>query len=436
MHITRTITVLAAATLVGAGLAGCSSSASTTGNAASGPVSYMTWESNQTNAALDATMKKFSASSKITVTREEAPNADYAQKLASLIMAKKAPDFFWCTTAEAQNLAAEGLLYDWSSKLDSGDGLKAANFSPGSLAMWKTPDGKLSGIPTLANTYGFFYNADAFTAAGLQPPKIGWTWDDLFTDIQKLKAANPKSTPLVNQWALLESPQGVSAYSVANGGQPFVDSFVHAKTVQADPTLLDGFNKFAAAIKSGEMSGPDYDATNAMAAFSNGNIPLMFGGQWLQQSIAPNKPKFNWGYAPWPAGSVSSVQPIEANGVCSPVTMKNPDATWKAISYMESTGFNDVMKTVPVAPIAYEPGSAGYYENLQSAGDPASLSIEATAKYELGAKDKFITQFLDDWATKAGDIVTTSWNPALSGKTSGSAGVDATVSGIKGLIGK
>jgi len=435
MRITRTIAALAAAGLVSLGLAGCGSAASTS-SSSGGSVSYMTWESNQTNAAFDKTMAKFEKSSGIKVTREEAPNADYAQKLASLIMSKKAPDYFWCTTAEAQNLAAEGLLYDWSSKLKSGDGLKASNFSSGSLALFKTPDGKLSGIPTLANTYGFFYNADAFKAAGLAAPKIGWTWDDLFSDLQKLKAANPKSTPLINQWTLLDSPQGASAYSVANGGKPFVDSFVHAKKVQADSTLLDGVTKFADAIKAGEMTGPDYDATNAMAAFSNGSVPLMFGGQWLQQSIAPNDPKFSWGFAPWPAGTSGSVQPIEANGVCSPSTLKDPDQTWKAISYMETSGFNDAMKTVPVAPIAYTPGSKGYYANLEAAGDPASLSIEATAKYELSAKDTFITQFLDDWATKAGDIVTTSWNPALSGKTSVDAGVDATVKGIKGLISK
>ncbi|GAB3804226.1 hypothetical protein GCM10028798_24190 [Humibacter antri] len=435
MHRTRWAAATAAAAIVGLALAGCSTSGSGSAHG-SGTVTYMTWETNATNAALDKSMAKFEKSSGIHVTREAAPNADYAQKLASLILAKKAPSYFWCTTAQAQNLAAEGLLYDWSSHLDSGTGLKASEFAPGSLALWKSKDGKVTGIPTLANTYGFFYNASTFTAAGLPAPKIGWTWNDLFNDIGKLKAADSGTTPLVAAWPLLDSPQGVSAYSVANGGEPFVDSFVHATKVQADATFRAGAKRFTDAIAAGELTNPDYDGSNATAAFSNGGIPLMFGGQWLQEMIASNHPKFDYGFAPWPVGTKESVQPIETNGVCSPATLKNPDETWKTISYMEVNGFNDTMKTVPVAPIAYQPGSKGYYENLAAAGDSASASIAATAKYELGTKHKFITSFLDQWATKAGGIVTTSWNPALEGKTGLGSGINATVSGIKGLITK
>jgi ABC-type glycerol-3-phosphate transport system substrate-binding protein len=396
----------------------------------------MTWEANPTNAAFDKTMKSFSGSSGITVKREAAPNADYAQKLASLILAKKAPDFFWCTAAQGQNLAAEGLLYDWSSKLDSGDSLQASKFSPGSLDLWKTPDGKLAGLPTLANTYGFFYNAATFKKAGLAVPKAGWTWDDLFSDIKKLKAKDSSTTPLVTQWPLLDATEGVSAYSVANGGQPFVDSFVNTTKVTADSTFKAGAQRFVDAIAAKEMTNPDYDATNSMAAFSNGKVPLLFGGQWLNQMIGQNKPTFDWGYAPWPTGTASSVQPIETNGVCSPSTIKNPDATWKTISYLETTGFNQSMKTVPVAPIAYTPGTKGYYEGLEAQGGKAATSIEATAKYELAAKDKFLTSYLDPWAVKETDIETTSWNPMLEGKKSVDDGISATVSGIQGLIGK
>jgi multiple sugar transport system substrate-binding protein len=431
----RKILIAASATaLACTALAGCASGGSA-GSSGKVTVTYMTWETDTTNAALDATMAKFASSSGISVQREAAPNADYAQKLASLIMAKQAPDFFWCTTAEAQNLAAEGLLYDWTSQLHSGDGLTAANFSPGSLALWKTADGKVAGIPTLANTYGFFYNAASFKAAGIPVPKIGWTWNDLFSDLQKLKAAKPSTTPLVTQWPLLTSPQGLSAYSVSNGGQPFVDNFVHATTVQADATFRAGAQRFANAIAAGEMTNPDYDATDAPAEFSAGDIPLMFGGQWLDEIIGPNKPKFSWGFAPWPVGTKESVQPIETNGICSPATLTDPAQTWKAISYMETTGFNQAMKTAPVAPIAYTPGTQGYYQSLTDAGDAGSASIEATAKYELGTKDKFVTEFLDQWATKAAAVVTTSWNPALEHPAQLNSGITATVSGIKGLIG-
>lgn len=430
----KNLAALAAVTVVAtAALTACGSSddGSSSGG---GAVTYMTWETNATNAAFDKTMQAFSDSSKIGVEREEAPNADYAQKLASLILAKKAPDFFWCTAAQGQNLAAEGLLYDWSDKLSSGDGLEESKFSPGSLDLWRTPDGELAGIPTLANTYGFFYNAEAFTKAGVPVPKIGWTWDDLFSSIEKLKEKDPKSTPLVTQWPLLDATAGVSAYSVANGGEPLVDSFIGATSVTADQKLHEGAQRFVDAIAAKEMTGPTYDATTSMAAFSNGNIPLLFGGQWLNQMISQDAPEFDWGYAPWPAGTESSVQPIETNGVCSPATIEDPDAVWQAIAYLETTGFNESMKTVPVAPIAYLPGTEGYYEGLRAQGGKAAESIEATAKYELAAEDKFLTSFLDPWAVKEADVEKTSWTPMLDGKTSVDVGVDETVAGIQGLI--
>lgn len=429
---TKWVATLAAATMVGLGLTGCSASSAASDSDA---VTYMTWESIPTNTAFDETMAKFEKSSGIRVERSDSPNADYAQKLASLMIARKAPDFFWCTTAEAQNLADEGLLYDWTSKLRSGDGLQASEFSPGALASWTTPKGRIAGIPTLANTYGFFYNADTFRKDGIPVPKAGWTWDDLFSAMAALKEADPATTPLVSQWPLLDSPQGVSAYSVANGGKPFVDDFVHATSVSTDASFHEGAKRFTDAIAAGEMTNPDYDPTNVPAAFSNGAVPLMFAGQFVQQFIAPNKPKFDWGYAPWPAGTDASVQPIETNGICSPSTLQHPERTWKAIAYLESTGFNDAMRAVPVAPIAYEPGTKGYYEGLTAAGDPASKSIAETAAYELAAKDKFITQFLDPWATNATDITTTQWNPMLSGRGTVRGGVADTADGIRKLIG-
>ena len=294
------------------------------------------------------------------MTREDAPNADYAQKLSSLIISKKAPSFFWCSTQEEQNLAAEGLLFDWSSYLKKGTGLTTANFAPGSLKLYTTPDGKIDGIPTLANTYGFYYNTASFQKAGLAVPAAGWTWTDLFNDMAKLKATDPSTTPLVTQWPLLSSPQGVSAYSVANGGAALMNDDVSATKISASAKFTEGATLLAQAVKSGQMTNPDYDGTNSMAAFSNGGIPLMFGGQWLQALLTP-KAGLSYGFAPWPAGTASSVQPIETNGVCSPASLSNPDETWKAISYMDSTGFNAVMKKVAVAPIAYLPGTQGYY---------------------------------------------------------------------------
>ena len=431
----RTLALVATIAAAGLTLAGCSSTSGQIDSSKGATVSYMTWESTDTNAALDATFKKFTKSDDIKMARQDAPNTDYAQKLASLLLAKKAPDFFWCSTTQEQNLAAEGLLFDWTSYLkNKNKGLDESSFAPGALDLFTSKDGKIYGIPTLANTYGVFYNAAVFKAAGVAVPTNDWTYDDMLADAKAVTgAAGTQGPGLVTQWALLESPLGLSAYSVANGGKPLLDKDLGAKKVTASSQLKSGAEKYADAVKAGYLTGPTFDATNSIAVFSNGGTAMMFGGQWLAQLIKPTGAGFDWGFAPWPSGTKENVQPIEANGVCSPTSLKNPDATYKAIAYMEATGFNDVMSTVPVAPIAYTPGSAGYFKNMQTQGG-ALATIGATAKFELAAKNKFLTQLLDPWATKAGDVVKASWNPALGGTADVRSGISSTVKGIQSLI--
>ena len=41
---------------------------------------------------------------------------------------------------------------------------------------------KYQTIPTLANTYGFFYNKKLLDAAGVAVPSLGWTYDEMFAD--------------------------------------------------------------------------------------------------------------------------------------------------------------------------------------------------------------------------------------------------------------
>ena len=428
----RTLTVavaLVASVATVAAAAGCGGSDSGGG---SKTVTWMSWETNQTNAALDASFAKFAKSSGITAKREAAPNADYAQKLASLIMSKKVPDFFWCSNVQEQTLASQGLLYDWSGYLAKNQGLEASKFAPGALASWKR-GGKLYGVPTLANTYGFFYNKALFAKAGVPAPQAGWTYDQMFAAAAALTGRNGAKQGLVTQWPFLTSPFGMAQYSVSAGGKPLAPTAVDVKKISIDPKLAAVAQRYNTAIKAGQISPAEADNTTSSSAFANGSIPLLFGGQWLAQTmVGSGKLSFDWGYAPMPQVD-RNVQPTEANGVCSPATLKNPDQVWKAVSYMETTGFNDTMKAVPVAPIAYLPGSNGYFEALQGQG-AGPASVAATVRYELAAPTKVQTGFLDAWGTKAANVITAEWNPAVDGKKDLTAGISSTTKDINALI--
>jgi multiple sugar transport system substrate-binding protein len=424
----RTLSTLLAAVTVAA-TAACGSSGGGDSKAGN-TVTWMSWETSQANAAMDASYAPFTQSSGITMQRQEAPGADYAQKLASLIMAKKVPDFFWCTTSEQQTLASQHLLYDWSSHAARNDGLDMTKFSPGSLDAWKSGD-KLYGIPTLANTYGFFYNRKLFDKAGVAVPTNGWTYDEMFSDAAKLTGKNGAKQGLVTQWTLLTSPHGLAQYSVSAGGPPLSDTAVGIKSITVSPQATEAAHRYAAAIKAGQITPAETDEGNSSSAFANGSVPMMFGGQWLAQTFVGQKLGFDWGFVTMPKVN-TDVQPIESNGVCSPATLKNPDQTWKAIAYLESTGFNDTMKKVPVAPIAYQPGSEGYFAALQGQG-AGPESMATAIKASLAAPTKVQTAYLDPWSSKALDIEKADWNPAIDGKSDTDAGIAKTVKDINAL---
>ena len=428
MNVRRICALLAVSASVAA-TAACGSNGGSS-SAGSSTVTWMSWETTQTNQAMDKSFQAFTSSSGITLKREEAPGADYSQKLASMIMSKKVPDFFWCSNVEEQTLAAQGMLYDWSSYASKNSGLDMSKFSPGSVDSWRR-DGKLYGIPTLANTYGFFYNKKLLDAAGVAVPSLGWTYDEMFADAAKLTGRNGAKQAIVTQWALLTSPFGLSQYSVSAGGQPLSSTTTNVKSITADPKVYEAAQRYAAAIKAGQITPAETDQGNSSSAFANGSVPLLFGGQWLAQTMVGQKLGFDWGFVPMPRVD-KDVQPTETNGVCSPATLHNPDQVWKAVSYLETTGFNDTMRTVPVAPIAYLPGSQGYFDALRGQGTGLA-TIAVAVQAELNAPVKVQTGFLDAWSAKASNIVTAVWNPAIDGKSDTAAGIAKTIKEINSL---
>src|SRR2546421_4109042 len=118
------------------------------GSSSNGPatVTVMTWESADTNKSIDAALQKFMQQNpNIKVERIPSPNSDYAQKLTSLVVAKKLPDIFWSGNDTEQQFGGQGLLYDWTQYASkSSSDFDISKFAPSSIENWKN-NGKLFG---------------------------------------------------------------------------------------------------------------------------------------------------------------------------------------------------------------------------------------------------------------------------------------------------
>jgi ABC-type glycerol-3-phosphate transport system substrate-binding protein len=397
---------------VGALLTTCACSSST--QQATGPVTVtvMTWESNATNTAIDQALAGFHDSN-ITVKRIDSPSGNYGDKLVALNQAKKLPDLFWCGNDTEQQYSGQGVLTDWSSRMSGSGDFSASRFVPSAMENWKTGDGKVGGVPSLMNTYGIWYNADAFAAAGVTVPAAGWTWDQMFSDAAALAHKNGASYGLIaDNMTSTDGPFTLSTYALSGGGAPFTDSVNRPTKVTADPTFTTGVGKLAAAIQSGAVAPPGYDASNAQSLFAAGKIPMLLSGQWLAAGFLTDKPKIKYGFAAIPqVGKPATL--YDAVGICTPSYTRNADATFKVLQYLDSTVWTKVLATSPVAPPAYTAAQDTYFSTLNNAGLP---TVAATVKTELTTSTTIGVRFTTQWASQASDLITAYWQPILAGK--------------------
>ncbi|QDP95719.1 extracellular solute-binding protein [Microlunatus elymi] len=411
--------IAAVTALVATGCSGLSSSYSTDPTA----ITYFTWEDTTTNAALDEAFSGWS-DGQYHVQRMNIPSAAYNQKLTSLTLAQKLPDFFWCNLDTAEAMGRQGLLYNWAdyAKKKSGS-FDPAKFSPATLDSWYISPGQLYGLPTLANTYGFFYNKKYLAKAGVSIPKTKWTWPELFSVIKKLKGVNGSKYGL---WTMdapsgLYSLNGTNLLSVGNGGKKVNDHYTGGTELQYDQQLIDAADQWSKLMQAGDVMATDQANANATAAFSSGKTGLLYGGQWLAVSfLASTSMKAgDWGFAPMPTAA-TPVQPLDPQGVCSPKQLKDPDAVWKALSYLETDVLPKVLAKAPVAPPAYAPSAPPYYDSLTKSG---AGSTADTVRYEMQTPTKIPVRFIAPWSQRVGDITNVQWVDIINGKTSAAQGV-------------
>jgi multiple sugar transport system substrate-binding protein len=427
----KTMSVLLLAVVLMMVLSACggADSSTTSGNQT---VTFMTWESTSTNQLIDSAVQKFMQQNPtIKVERIATPNSDYGQKLTSLVLAKKLPDLFWAGNDTEQQYGAQGLLYDYGTLANSAHSASfdMSKFAPSTIENWKS-DSKLYGLPSLMNTYGFWYNTDEFTKAGLPLPKPGWTYQEMLRDAQVLTLKNGSKVSRYGLVSPPDDPFAINDYAVSAGGTSFEDKMINPTSVTAGPEFIEGTKLFASAVQNGYVTPPGYDTSSAQDSFSAGKIPMLYGGQWLAAGFLQAKPTIKYGFAPIPIVK-DRVQIYDAVGICSPSYIKNPDAVWKVMQFLASTAWESVLPGSPVAAAAYVPSSDPYFATLKSSG---LQSVADSVNYSLTTNTKVGIRFIAPWSGKATDVITADWNDILLGKTPTEAGVQKMVQQINALI--
>ncbi|MFM9698163.1 ABC transporter substrate-binding protein [Streptomyces europaeiscabiei] len=145
-----------------------------------------TWWGNpdraaRTQAAVDLFEKRNPG---IDVQTSFAGYEAYKQKLATQAAGGDAPDVMQLDYRMIDQYASGGVLLDLSGQQPV---LHTAEFEPGLLATGKV-DGRQYAVPQGRGTETMVYDTEKWEAAGLEPPRVGWTWSEWADAMRKVAA--------------------------------------------------------------------------------------------------------------------------------------------------------------------------------------------------------------------------------------------------------
>lgn len=354
----RRIAAAALAVAALAAAAGCGGSGS-----GSKTVNWWTWDDKQAQAykvCADAFQK---ANPGVTVTISQYDVADYFTKLTAGFVAGNAPDAFQNSVQFFQAYASQHQLLAMDDFIAK-DKVDLSKYSVG-VSSWKFTDGKQYALPLDWAAAGVYYNKDMLTKAGFTDkdvqnlnwnPDNGGTFDKMVAHLtvdtkgvrgdqpgfDKAHVATYGTGPMGTKdfggqttwnalvstlgWTLADKPSWPTTFNYSD--PRFVKSMNYIRTL-AERGYAPKFGEFSGS--NGQNTISDVDL------LGSGKVALEESGSWSVASFA-KLPKVKVGIAPTPYGPDGKTRKMSSNSNGNNIWAgtKNPDLTWKWVSYMGS----------------------------------------------------------------------------------------------------
>ncbi|MHA4818242.1 ABC transporter substrate-binding protein [Streptomyces aculeolatus] len=236
----------------------------------------------------------------------------YLQKVATLAGAKKLPELFDTDpTPFAGKLRHQDRMVDVGGLLDEFG--VAGDFRPLALDYQRFDDGGLYAVPLEFAMEYFWYNEEAFTKAGISPPRSLEEFTDSCTALRKAGYV-PLALDGKDGWPL---QRYLSYYPFRLAGNDFVSQLKSDDAAMTDRPGRSGAEFIAELGEAGcfaeGFSSADY--TTAMDMFTGGKAAMLNIGTWELGTLAtedtPEAVRDDIGYFPLPTADDAVTQPDE-----------------------------------------------------------------------------------------------------------------------------
>jgi sn-glycerol 3-phosphate transport system substrate-binding protein len=181
---------------------------------------------------------------------------------------------------------------------DAGEKFDPKTYVSAVAGYYTAPSGEMLSFPFNSSTTVFYFNKDAFKAAGIDTSKAPGTWPEVALAAAKLKASGHKCPISIawQGWTQLESFSAwhnVEFATKGNGLQGLdarmkVNSPLHVRHIEN----LANMAKQGLFVYKGRASAPE-------ASFISGECAMMTTSTGFYGNVAKNA-KFDWGLAPLP----------------------------------------------------------------------------------------------------------------------------------------
>ncbi|MEV5029791.1 ABC transporter substrate-binding protein [Paenibacillus sp. LPE1-1-1.1] len=341
--------------------------------------------------------------------------ADYGASLKTKFAAGDAPDIF------SNGGYAE--MEMWLDKLeDLSDQAWVKDLVP-LAAEPMTKDGKVYGMAMNLEGFGYIYNKDLFTKAGItELPK---TYSQLEAAAKTLKAAG--ITPFANayqEWWLIGN-QGINP---AFAQQPDVNAFIAG--LNDGSAKIPGNEKFAdwaklmkLTVDYGNKNPLTTDYNTQVSLFASGEAAMMQEGNWAQVQIDSINPDLNLGVLPMPLGEDAAANDKLNVGIpANLVINKESDVKEEAKTFLNWLVTSDIGKEYIVKKFKFIPALTTITATPEDMGDIGTevhnyvqagkvLGLQSS-KYPDGVTQEFasvIQQYI------AGRIDESAWETGMQG---------------------
>jgi ABC-type glycerol-3-phosphate transport system substrate-binding protein len=354
MRVRKAVALCAALTLT-ALVSACSASS---GGSGSKTVNWWTWDDKQAAAYKVCATDFEKANPGTTVKISQYAVTDYFTKLTAGFVAGNAPDAFQDSVTFLQQYADQNQLLPLDSYIKR-DNFDMSRFSVG-VDSWKYTDGKQYGLPLDWAATGLYYNADMLAKAGYTKQDVdtlNWSLDDggtvgkmiahLTVDSKGRRGDQPgfdKSHVKTYGFGQMAAKDFLgqttwSPFVSTTGWRLGNDPTWPTSLNYNDPRFVKTMDWIRTLVSKGYAPkiGAFTSSVSDTDLLSSGKVAMETGGSWSASTFA-KIPNLKVGIAPPVLGSDGRTRAVisNSNGNNIWAGTKNPDLTWKWVSYMGS----------------------------------------------------------------------------------------------------